>query len=128
MNELMSEKTKLSMEICDLMEQNDNAEGDYANVLSQQLSFLRQRRKDIDGKIAVLKATPKTASAVSASSTIMTPISPFHSQPVNWTDSKQPPASTQIVFDNDADEWERKDFPFTRDIKKAMKQYYTNFA
>lgn len=37
---------------------------------------------------------------------------------------KPPVAVTAHVnFDNDQDEWERTDLPWTRDIKKAMKQY-----
>lgn len=36
------------------------------------------------------------------------------------TDSK---SSGRLSFDNEVDEWERTDFSWTRDIKKAMKQY-----
>jgi hypothetical protein len=29
----------------------------------------------------------------------------------------------QLVFDNQSSEWDQKNFPWTRNIKKAMKQY-----
>lgn len=44
MKELMAEKTRLSMEICDLMEQQENASGYESQGLLQKLSEQRQRR------------------------------------------------------------------------------------
>lgn len=112
MNQLLQEKTKVSMEICDLMERFDTATGLEMHDLSQKLGELRQRRKDIDSKMNCLKTVPEAPASRSNQVQV-----PLVSVPV------QKSGNDQLIFDNQSSEWDQRNFPWTRNIKKAMKQY-----
>lgn len=113
MKQLLQEKTNVSMEICDLMERFDTASGIEMHDLSQKLAELRQKRKDLDSRLVSLKDL--TGAALTRPTVVSVP----HHVAVPEEKSN----NSQIVFDNKSSEWDHKNFPWTRNIKKAMKKY-----
>ena len=82
--------------------------------------LLSQYRKDIDQQLTQLN-TPKGQIPQSSMQSVATPMSLVSRIGVQVP--KPVAATAHVNFDNDQDEWERTDMPWTRDIKKAMKQY-----
>lgn len=100
--DLLSKKSQISIEICDLMEQLDLQEVP-SNVISERINTLRQERKDLDLQI-------KGFGLVSTSSPLIKAPTTSHI------------SSSQPTVESSA--WSRIDFPWSKKIKKAMKYVF----
>jgi hypothetical protein len=102
--DLMSEKGRISMEICDLMELIED--GKRTPQLEAKLQQLKARRKEIDGLLTAVQTAPVVINV-----------------PADNTSQQDAPSARKDTEPEKPSEWAKNDFPWSRDIKKALKQY-----
>lgn len=100
--DLLSRKSQISMEICDLMEQLDLQEVPSLEI-SERINSLRQERKELDIQIKEFSLLIKPLPLIK----VNTNYEAFPSQP---------PIESSA--------WSRIDFPWSKKIKKAMKYIF----
>jgi hypothetical protein len=117
--ELLVEKGRISMEICDLMELVEMGTADRST--ESRLLSLKQRRKEIDGLLsasAVLTPGPPT---VVARLIPKTPSSLVDPETPDQGAKGSKPREGDGLPSNSA--WAATDFLWSRNVKKAMHQY-----
>lgn len=125
--DLLAEKGRISMEICDLMDAMDN-DGAVDAELRKKLDSFKQRRynailaliacfnslcrKEIDAQLSASVAGHSSA----PSAFNITP------SPLIIADKKASPMPSRLELESSPSEWASYDFPWSRNIRKALKQ------
>lgn len=121
--DLMGEKGRISMEICDIMELLEGPGAKDPQLQAKLLRF-RQRRKEIDQLLASGHAASAVASqSRPVGSAPLPTAAPATAAPATATPTAARAPEKQIApHAAETSEWARDGFAWTRDIKKAMKQ------